>query len=173
VRALGRTAGSLGYDAPLIAAVETVNNRQKRTLFDKLAGELGELRGATIAVWGLAFKPNTDDMREAPSRTLIEALWGAGARVRAFDPAAHAEAGRLYGSRPDFVLAEDPYDALDEADALVICTEWQQFRAPDFDEMARRLKAKTIIDGRNLYAPERLWNAGWTYLSIGRSRGGK
>lgn len=126
------------------------------------------LKGKTIALWGLAFKPNTDDMREAPSRTLLEALWQAGASVQAFDPVAMNEAQRLYGDRPDFTLAQNKYAALDGADALAICTEWQQFRAPDFDEMQNRLKSKTIVDGRNLYQPEKLSAEGWSYYSIGR-----
>ncbi|AVZ80207.1 UDP-glucose 6-dehydrogenase [Zoogloeaceae bacteirum Par-f-2] len=171
VQALERTARQIGYDAPLIRAVETVNNRQKTVLFGKIARHFGgeaALAGKTFALWGLSFKPNTDDMREAPSRTLLEALWQAGATVRAFDPVAMREARRIYGERPDFVLTADKYAALDGADALAICTEWQQFRAPDFDEMQNRLKAKLIFDGRNLYPPERLRAEGWTYHAIGR-----
>ncbi len=172
VQALLRTAGELDYAAPLIAAVEAVNNRQKHTLFEKLRAELGDLGGKTIAVWGLAFKPNTDDVREAPSRALLEALWQAGAKVRAYDPVAAHEIARIYGPRPDLVLVSDKYAALDGADALAICTEWQQFRAPDFDEMASRLGSRIIVDGRNLYVPERLSDLGWTYLSVGRPRVG-
>lgn len=175
VQALGRTAEQIGYDAPLLKAVEAVNNRQKAVLFAKLARHFGgtdRLAGKTIAVWGLAFKPNTDDMREAPSRTLIEALWAAGARVRAFDPVAMHETQRIYGNRPDLVLAEDKYAALKGADALAICTEWQQFRAPDFDEMQNRLGAKLIVDGRNLYSPSRLREQGWVYYGVGRSQPG-
>ncbi len=171
VRALERMAHELGHEARLISAIEAVNNRQKERLFDKLCEHLGgvdKLRGQTIALWGLAFKPNTDDMREAPSRTLMEALWQAGATVQAFDPVAMDETRRLYGERPGLVLAADKYAALAGASALVICTEWQQFRAPDFEEMATRLKARTIIDGRNLYAPDKLRAEGWAYLSIGR-----
>ncbi|HEX4297550.1 MAG TPA: UDP-glucose/GDP-mannose dehydrogenase family protein [Devosia sp.] len=168
VRALIHTAAGIGYDAPLIAAVEAVNARQKQSLYARMAAHFGSLRGLTIALWGLSFKPNTDDMREAPSRVLMEALWTAGARVRAFDPVAMAEAQRLYGDRPDLVLAPDKYAALEGADGLAICTEWQQFRAPDFDEMGRRLKSRTIFDGRNIFAPERLREEGWTYLSVGR-----
>jgi UDPglucose 6-dehydrogenase len=170
VQALLRTAQSLDYPAPLVAAVEAVNNRQKAVLFDKLKTELGSLDGRTIAVWGLAFKPNTDDIREAPSRTLIEALWQAGARVQAFDPVAQAAFRAAYGERSDLTLAPDKYAALTGADALVICTEWQQFRAPDFEEMATRLGNRLIVDGRNLYAPDRMRDLGWTYLSIGRQR---
>jgi UDPglucose 6-dehydrogenase len=173
VQALGRTADQIGYDAPLLKAVEAVNNRQKTTLFTKLARHFGgadKLAGKTIAVWGLAFKPNTDDMREAPSRTLIEALWQAGARVQAFDPVAMDETQRIYGARDDLALCTNKYSALEGADALAICTEWQQFRAPDFDEMESLLKAKVIVDGRNLYNPERLTADGWSYQSIGRNQ---
>lgn len=172
VQALGRTAADIGYDAPLIAAVEAVNNRQKTALFDKIAAHFGGvtgLRGKRVAVWGLAFKPNTDDMREAPSRVLIEALWEAGASVTAFDPVAMDETKRIYGTRVNLILAEDKYAALDGADALAICTEWQQFRAPDFAEMAERLTAKVIFDGRNIYPPDRLMKKGWSYISIGRA----
>ena len=171
VQALGRTAAQVGYRAQLLEAVEAVNNRQKDVLFAKLAKNLGgeaALRGKTVAVWGLAFKPNTDDMREAPARRLLEQLWAAGARVQAFDPVAMPEAARIYGDRPDLLLAPDKYAALQGAEALVICTEWQQFRAPDFDEMANRLARKVVVDGRNLYVPERLRGEGWTYDPIGR-----
>lgn len=172
VRALSHIASEIGYETPLIAAVEAVNNRQKQVLFDKIVthfGGVGKLKGKTVAVWGLAFKPNTDDMREASSRVLIEALWDAGVRVRAFDPVAMDEMHRIYGERDDLVLARDKYATLDGAEALVICTEWQQFRAPDFTEMAERLPAKLIFDGRNIYPPQRLRAEGWTYLSIGRA----
>jgi UDPglucose 6-dehydrogenase len=172
VQALGRTASDIGYDAPLIAAVEAVNNRQKTTIFEKLAAHFGGahgLKGKRIAIWGLAFKPNTDDMREAPSRVLIDALRAAGARIAAYDPVAMKETARIYGACDDLILAKDKYAALEGADALVICTEWQQFRAPDFDEMAERLTAKLIFDGRNIYAPDRLSRDGWTYISVGRA----
>lgn len=170
VQALAKTAQDLGYAAPLIEAVEAVNQRQKHVLFAKLNDEIGHMNGKTVAIWGLSFKPNTDDVREAPSRTLMEALWQAGAKVRAYDPVAGGEIHRIYGDRPDLTLAADKYAALDGADALVICTEWQQFRAPDFQEMGARLGRKLIVDGRNLYVPERMRDLGWTYLSIGRSR---
>ncbi len=173
VQALGRTADQIGYEAPLLKAVEAVNNRQKTTLFTKLAKHFGgadKLQGKTIAVWGLAFKPNTDDMREAPSRTLIEALWQAGARVQAYDPVAMDETRRIYGERPDLTLCSNKYSALEAADGLAICTEWQQFRAPDFNEMESLLKAKVIVDGRNLYNPERLTTDGWSYHSVGRGQ---
>ncbi|MCV2216233.1 UDP-glucose dehydrogenase family protein [Thauera sp. Sel9] len=172
VQALGRTADQIGYEAPLLKAVETVNNRQKGVLFSKLARHFSGvegLAGKKIAIWGLAFKPNTDDMREAPSRTLIEALWAAGAQVHAFDPVAMEETRRIYGTRDDLQLARDKYAALEGADALCICTEWQQFRAPDFDEMQNRLKEKVVVDGRNLYSPTRLREDGWSYYSVGRA----
>ncbi len=172
VQALTRTAREVGYSAGLIEAVEAVNNSQKTRLFDNIAAHFGgadALRGKTIALWGLAFKPNTHDMREAPSRVLMEALWKAGAKVRAFDPVAGGETLRLYGEEAGFELVPDKYSALDNADALAICTEWQQFRAPDFDEMALRLTQRVIFDGRNLYSPERLRDDGWTYYSIGRA----
>ncbi len=172
VRALERMAHEQGYEAQMMASIEAINLRQKQRLFEKLATQLGgagQLRGQTIALWGLAFKPNTDDMREAPSRTLMEALWQAGAKVQAFDPVAMDETRKIYGERADLVLSPDKYAALQGAQALVICTEWQQFRAPDFEEMASRLNTRTIVDGRNLYAPEKLKAEGWTYLSIGRA----
>jgi UDPglucose 6-dehydrogenase len=171
VQALERTARQVGYEALLLRAVESVNLRQKTMLFRKLARHFGgqeKLAGKNIAMWGLAFKPNTDDMRDAPSRTLLEALWGAGARVQAFDPVAMDEARRIYGDRSDLALAADKYAAVEDADALVICTEWQQFRAPDFDLMQTRMKAKFIVDGRNLYPPEKLAVDGWEYISVGR-----
>ncbi len=169
VQALAQTAKRAGYDTPLLAAVETINARQKRVLFEKLTQELGDVRDRTVAVWGLAFKPNTDDIREAPSRTLIEALWEGGARVQAFDPVAAMEFRLAYPDRPnELVLSADKYAALEGADALVICTEWQLFRAPDFEEMALRLNRRLIVDGRNLYVPERMASIGWTYSSIGR-----
>ena len=174
VQALGRTADQIGYEASLLKAVESVNNRQKGVLFAKLARHFGgesQLAGKVIAVWGLAFKPNTDDMREAPSRTLIEALWAAGARVQAFDPVAMDEMRRIYGERDDLSLAGNKYAALEGADALAICTEWQQFRAPDFEEMESLLKGKVIVDGRNLYSPDRLQGDGWQYYGVGRGSG--
>lgn len=172
VQALTYIAAEIGYDASLLRAVEEVNTRQKHRLFEKIATYYGgpsNLEGKTIALWGLSFKPNTDDMREASSRVIMEALWRAGASVQAFDPVASEEAMRIYGVREDLTLTSDKYMALDGADALVICTEWQQFRAPDFVEIALRLKTKTIFDGRNLFVPERLRADGWVYMSIGRA----
>jgi UDPglucose 6-dehydrogenase len=126
------------------------------------------LQGKTFAVWGLAFKPNTDDMRDAPSRVLMEALWDAGAEVRAFDPEAMQETQRLYGENPHLMLLGTPEAALSGADALIICTEWQQFKAPDFDLMQQRLKTPVIFDGRNLYDAQRLADKGFSYFPMGR-----
>lgn len=169
VQALARTAQQVGYEPELLNAVEAVNERQKQTLFAKLSRALdGTLAGRTIAVWGLAFKPNTDDMREAPSRVLIEALWAAGARVRAFDPEAMRETRRIYGERDDLQLVAHQDEALEGADALVICTEWKQFRAPNFKHMRECLKARVLVDGRNMYDPRLVQSAGLRYYPVGR-----
>ena len=169
VRALEYSARQYDFDAPLLAAVEKVNNRQKGLLEQKVVRALGEdLTGKTIAVWGLAFKPNTDDMREAPSRILMEALWRRGAYVQAFDPVAMDEARRLYGEQRALQLCLDPYAACEGADALVICTEWQQFRSPDFARMRSLLRQSLIVDGRNIYDPTTVRAEGFTYHAIGR-----
>ncbi len=169
VRALEKTARDLGYDAQILRAVEAVNQRQKGLLFTKISDYFdGELAGRTVALWGLSFKPNTDDMREASSRTLMESLWQAGARVRAYDPAAMEETRRIYGERDDLVLVEDAMDALDGADTLAILTEWSQFRSPSFDEIKSRLRAPVIFDGRNVLDPRLATAAGLSYVSIGR-----
>ncbi|MEL7897229.1 UDP-glucose dehydrogenase family protein [Vreelandella neptunia] len=170
VQALERAARQLGYTPELLSAVESVNLRQKQTLFTKLQDNLGSLSGKTIAVWGLAFKPNTDDMREAPSRTLMEALWQAGAKVQAFDPEAMTECRRIYGERDDLMLAGDRIQAVKGADALVICTEWKEFRSVDFDWLADQLAEKVVIDGRNLYTPSAVEEAGLRYIGVGRKR---
>ncbi|MGH8235211.1 MAG: UDP-glucose dehydrogenase family protein [Rhodanobacteraceae bacterium] len=171
VQALERIARSNGYDARLLGAVEAVNRGQKRKLFDLISRHFGgTLQGKTIALWGLAFKPNTDDMREAPSRVLMEALWKAGAKVRAFDPQACAEAGRIYGRRDDLVLCDDPWIALDGADALAVVTEWKVFRSPDFQRIKKTLNHSVVFDGRNLYGPEVVEEAGLAYYGIGRGR---
>jgi UDPglucose 6-dehydrogenase len=171
VKALERTARDVGYVAHLLQAVEAVNESQKRRLFEKIERYFdGDLAGRTIALWGLAFKPNTDDMREAPSRTLTEALWKAGAKVRAFDPVAMGEARRLYGDRPDLALCESPEAALRGADALVVVTEWNVFRSPDFDEIRQSLSRPVIFDGRNLYDPARMKALGFDYFAIGRGQ---
>ena len=173
VQALGRSARGVGYDAKLLDAVESVNNAQKRVLFDKITKHYGgDLAGKTFAVWGLAFKPGTDDMREAPSRVLLEALWKAGAKVRAFDPAAAKEAKRIWGERADLTLTPRAREALDGADALIIVTEWKEFRSPDFDHLKKALKAPVVFDGRNLYDPVSMKKAGFKYYAIGRGEQG-
>jgi UDPglucose 6-dehydrogenase len=170
VKALQHSAQEVGYDASILAAVESVNNRQKQVLFNKIKGHFGSVRGKTIALWGLAFKPNTDDMREAASRVLMEALWAAGAKVRAFDPVAMPECRRLYGERADLTLCKSSPEALQGADALAIVTEWKEFRSPDFDAMKRALSAPVIFDGRNIYDPAHMLHQGFTYYAIGRGK---
>ena len=173
VQALARSARGVGYEPRLLDSVEAVNKSQKLVLFDKMTKHYGKnLAGKTFAVWGLAFKPGTDDMREAPSRVLLEALWGAGAKVRAFDPAATKEARRIWGERPDLTLTARSREALDGADALVIVTEWKEFRSPDFDHLKKTLKAPVIFDGRNLYDPAMLKKQGIKYYAIGRGEVG-
>lgn len=169
VKALERTARDAGYPAQLLQAVEAVNERQKEKLFEKIGAYFGgDLAGRTIAVWGLAFKPNTDDMREAPSRNLMEALWRAGAKVRAFDPVAGEEAQRIYGERCDLILCDSPESALQGADALAVVTEWNVFRSPDFDEIKQTLSRPAIFDGRNIYDPAHMKAQGFDYFAIGR-----
>jgi UDPglucose 6-dehydrogenase len=170
VQALQRSAQDVGYDASILAAVESVNNRQKQVLFDKMKAHFGNLRGKTVAIWGLAFKPNTDDMREAASRVLMESLWAAGAKVRAYDPVAMPECLRIYGQRPDLTLCETSPDALQGADALAIVTEWREFRSPDFDHIKGALRSPVIFDGRNLYDPAQMQKAGFDYYAIGRGK---
>jgi UDPglucose 6-dehydrogenase len=170
VQALAKTAESVGWNAEILNAVESVNNRQKRWLFEKLNKHFnGKLQGKRIVLWGLAFKPNTDDMRAAPSRVLMEALWEAGATVVAYDPVAFEEALRIYGERPDFLIARHNLEALKGADALVICTEWDAFRSPDLVEMKSLMVTPVIVDGRNLYEPEYMRQQGFVYYSVGRS----
>ena len=170
VRALSRSAGDLGYRTTLLDAVEAVNDRQKQRLFEKISAYYdGDLRGRSFAIWGLAFKPKTDDMREASSRVLMEALWEAGASVQAYDPEALDETRCLYPDHPALTLCENAHDALEGADALAIVTEWQEFRSPDFEEIKRTLRDPVIFDGRNLYDPAMLSNLGLTYFAIGRS----
>ena len=169
VKALIYSAREHGLDARLLASVEAVNERQKSVLFEKINSYFhGKLSGRTLALWGLAFKPNTDDMREAPSRTLMDALWSAGATVRAYDPVAMPEARRAYGERADLVLAESAEQALAGADALAIVTEWQEFRSPDFDVIRDALRSPAIFDGRNLYDPALVRSFGLRYFAIGR-----
>jgi UDPglucose 6-dehydrogenase len=169
VRALEQTALAAGYPAAILRAVEDVNARQKGILFEKISAHFnGQLRDKVIALWGLAFKSNTDDMREASSRTLIEALWEAGARVQAFDPVAMEEARRLYGERKDLCLCRTAEEAVKGADALAVVTEWIAFRSPDFETLRRELRAGAVFDGRNIYDPAIVAAAGLSYHSIGR-----
>jgi len=169
VQALIRSAHQAGHEPEILNAVEAVNGRQKEVLFHKMTRHFdGKLAGRTVALWGLAFKPNTDDMREAPSRTLIDLLLKAGARVKAFDPIAAAEAQRIYAGVEGFSLAKNAYDAAEGADALAIVTEWKEFRSPDFDRLREVLKGAVIFDGRNLYDPAMVRRFGLTYHAIGR-----
>ncbi len=169
VQALVRSAHAHEYEARILNAVEEVNRRQKDSLYKKIDRHFeGKLAGKVIALWGLAFKPNTDDMREAPSRNLIAALLRAGAIVRAFDPVALTEAQKIYGDRPDVVLCQSVEDTLLGADALVIVTEWKEFRSPDFDRVKKELSTPVIFDGRNLYDPTYLARLGFTYYAMGR-----
>lgn len=169
VQALIQTADQINFDAKVLKAVEARNNEQKTTLFAKIHKHFnGDLKGKTFALWGLSFKPNTDDMREAPSRVLMEALWAAGAKVQAYDPEAMHETQRIYGNRDDLLLCGTKEGALRGADALVIVTEWQVFRAPDFDLIKDMLSQATVFDGRNMYEPKRLAKRGITYYSVGR-----
>ncbi len=149
--------------------MEAVNERQKATLFAKLEQAFdGALTGKVVAIWGLAFKPNTDDMREAPSRALMEALWASGAKVRAFDPEAMEECARLYGERDDLTLVDTRDEAVVGADALVICTEWKSFRTVDFTQLKQELATPVIVDGRNLFDPVAVREAGLLYFAVGR-----
>ena len=169
VKALAHTAHDYRYDAPLMNAVEAVNNDQKQVLFDKISHYYGgELDGKTIALWGLAFKPKTDDMREAPSRVLMEELWAAGARVQAFDPEAMEETQRIYPDQAGLQLCGTKEQALKGADCLAICTEWKEFRSPDFELIAATLGSPVVFDGRNLYDQRMLGRYGLSYYAIGR-----
>ena len=171
VRALAKSAADSGYDATLLQAVEDVNNRQKHRVFDKIQSHYGgDISGKIIALWGLSFKPRTDDMREAPSRTLMEALWQAGAKVRAYDPEAMEAAQRLYPDQKALQFCDTAYGALDGADALAIVTEWQEFRSPDFTVLKETLADGVIFDGRNLYEPDAVEHIGLQYYAIGRGR---
>src|ERR1700730_4280984 len=170
VQALKRSADEVGYEASVLTAVESVNNRGKQVLFHKIKAHFGDLRGKTIALWGLSFKPNTDDMREAASRVLMESLWAAGANVRAYDPVAMPECRRIYGDRPDLVLCKTSPEAVQGADALAIVTEWQEFRSPDFDYIKGALRTSVIFDGRNLYDPAHMAGAGFSYHAVGRGK---
>ena len=170
VQALIKTADSIGYNAEILKSVEAVNYRQKEKLFEKISKHYNDdLQGKNFALWGLSFKPNTDDMREAPSRVLMESLWSAGAKVQAYDPEAMKECERIYGKRNDLTLVETQELALNDADALIIVTEWQHFKVPDLELMIQTLNDSVIFDGRNLFEPKQLSKQGITYYSIGRA----
>jgi UDPglucose 6-dehydrogenase len=166
VKALVATARDFGLELDILRAVERTNERQKKTLLAKATRHYGDVSGKRFAVWGLAFKPKTDDMREAPSIELIEGLLGKGAKVSAHDPVAHDSAKRVFGDRITF--APTPYDALEGADALFIVTEWNDFRRPDFARVKASLKQPVVFDGRNLYEPQKMRELGFTYFAIGR-----
>jgi len=174
VQALIRTADTIGYESKILKAVEAVNYAQKNKLFEYISKHYGttedslDLSGKTFALWGLSFKPNTDDMRDAPSRVLMEQLWKAGAKVQAYDPEAMNETQRIYGTRSDLSLMGTKESALNGADALIICTEWQNFKAPDFSLIKQQLSEAVIFDGRNLFDPTSMQKKGFVYWSIGR-----
>ena len=173
VQALAKTAQQYGVQPRLLDAVEAVNDAQKGHLFDLMVrhyGGVAALRGKTVALWGLAFKPNTDDMREASSRRLLQQLWEAGATVRAYDPEAMHETQRIFGERDDLLLCDSAHAALQGADALVVVTEWKQFRSPDFARLKASLLDGVVFDGRNLYEPDEVEAAGLAYYGIGRGR---
>jgi UDPglucose 6-dehydrogenase len=160
-------AAKKDYQFQILRAVEAVNAHQKTRLFTKMKSHLGTLKGKVVAVWGLAFKPRTDDMREAPSVTIIEALLGAGAKIQAYDPEAIEVARKIFGNKVTFAAGN--YDALKGADCLAIVTEWNEFRRPDFDRMRKAMRSPVIFDGRNLFTPEQMREHGFTYYSIGRA----
>ena len=166
IKALIKFAGDRGYDFQTLKAVHNVNEAQKVRFITKLENHFGSLKNRTIAVWGLSFKPRTDDMREAPSIPLITSLLQARAKVQAFDPQAEPVARRIFGST--ITLADKSYSALKGADALVIATEWNEFREPDFPRMRKLMKAPVIFDGRNIYSPDQMKAEGFTYYSVGR-----
>ena len=171
VKALIRSARDVGYGTEILHAVESVNDRQKSLLVRKLRQVLGgSLAGRKLALWGLAFKPNTDDMREAPSRVVIDELIAGGASVSAYDPIAMPEAARLYKDNAKFKVCRDAYETVKDADALLIVTEWQEFRSPDFDRLNELLSAPRIFDGRNLYDPALLARLGFEYYGVGRGK---
>ena len=169
VKALSRIAKKAGIHAELINSVESVNSNQKSVLVRKIKDHFGnDLKGKVFALWGLAFKPNTDDMREAPSRIIMEALWQSGAIVQTYDPQAMKECRRIYGERDDLIYMDNALDALKGADALIVVTEWKEFRAVDAQDLSERMASPVIFDGRNVYNPERMQDLGITYYSIGR-----
>jgi UDPglucose 6-dehydrogenase len=166
VKALVKSGRDHGYEFKILHAVEDVNQAQKRRLVAKMLAHFGSLKGKTIAVWGLAFKPRTDDMREAPAIVIIEGLLGEGANVRAYDPEATETARSVFGDRVTF--CDKSYDALTGADALAVVTEWNNFREPDFGKMRGQMRSPVVFDGRNIYSPEQMRSLGFTYFSIGR-----
>ncbi|MBU6235858.1 MAG: UDP-glucose/GDP-mannose dehydrogenase family protein [Alphaproteobacteria bacterium] len=171
VKALAAMGRKNGVPAKLVEAVEDVNERQKRVLVQKIEKHFGanNIKGKTFALWGLAFKPSTDDMREAPSRAIMENLWEKGAKVKAYDPKAMEECHRIYGTRSDLTLCDKATDCLDGADALIVVTEWKEFQAIDADELKARMKTPVIFDGRNIYDPKRKKAQGIAYYGIGRN----
>jgi UDPglucose 6-dehydrogenase len=170
VKALASTARQNDFPARVIEAVEAVNQDQKAVLVHKIKAKFGsDLSDKTFALWGLSFKPKTDDMRDAPSRVIMEALWQAGAKLQAYDPEAMDECRRIYGERDDLMLCDTMQETLENADALIIATEWKNFRAPDFENLKVKLKSQTIFDGRNIYDPETVRKYGLDYISIGRA----
>jgi len=166
VKAMLKFAGDQAYDFRILQAVEAVNQYQKTVLFEKMLAHFGSLKGKAVAVWGLAFKPRTDDMREAPAVPLIEALLAAGAKVRVFDPEAMEQGRRVFADRVTY--AKSPYDAVKHADALALVTEWNEFRRPDFERIQKSMRTPVVFDGRNIFTPEQMRAAGFTYFSIGR-----
>ena len=169
VRALKQTATELGMPLKILQAVEDVNHAQKSVLLEKITRRFGnDLTGKNFALWGLAFKPGTDDMREATSRVVLEGLWARGACVSAYDPVAMPETQRIYGDRPDLCYAQSPLAALNNADALVLVTEWKAFKSPDFNQIKTHLKQPIIFDGRNLFEPASMQAMGLEYFGIGR-----
>lgn len=173
VRAMIHSAQEVGFDPAVLRSVEARNNQQKQFLIDKVAAVFGDdLSGRTFALWGLAFKPNTDDMRDAPSRAMMEALWARGARVQAHDPKAMAECRRIYGERADLAFCDSPVAALSGADALIVATEWKSYSAPDFDVIRKALKLPVVFDGRNIYDPAVVQRHGLILHDVGRSSSG-
>jgi len=166
IKALVKFSGDKGYDFQTLKAVDRVNEAQKVRFIAKLEGHFGSLKGRTIAVWGLSFKPRTDDMREAPAIPLINRLLRAKAKVQAFDPQASKVARGIFGRK--ITLADKNYDALKGADALIVATEWNEFREPDFNRMRKLMNTPVIFDGRNIYNPEQMQALGFTYYSVGR-----
>lgn len=174
IRALVSSSKAGGHDLELLAAVQRVNRRQRRLLFDRISGYFdGQLQGKVIALWGLSFKPNTDDMREAVSRALMEALWEAGCSVRAYDPVAMDVARRLYPDQARLILCPSAEEAVKGADALAIATEWREFRSPDFEVLKSSMRAPVVFDGRNVYEPAQMRQHGFEYFGVGRGAPGK